>query len=172
MIQIYVEELSTYNNGIAYGKWISVENFDSELALLLEEATEVLKEHGYYSGYPAEEFEIVDYETDYDLDLSSIYTNISQLKELNEILENVENYQIGIIGFLLDMGYDISQIEQKIDEVRVYHSWDEAIDEFIEYFLEISEDSTAHSYLDYEKIQRDLDIEGYTEYNGQVFYDI
>ena len=50
MIQIYIQELATYNNAVGVGKWINVEDFDSEIKALFEEATEVLKNEDLYYG--------------------------------------------------------------------------------------------------------------------------
>lgn len=173
MIQVYVEELSTYNNGIAVGGWVSIDNFNSELEAILEQATIVLKEHGYYYGVDAEEWEIIDWECEVDINLNSYYQNIDKLKQINELLNDLGNDEIDILNFLLDIGYEIEQIDKdKIFDVRIYSSFEDAVDEFIEYHLEIPSDSKIYSYIDYERIQRDLEIEGYTEVNGKVFLDI
>lgn len=172
MIQVYVQELTTYNNAIGVGRWIDVDNFDAELKDLLNEATNVLKEEGYYYGVECEEWEIVDYECEVDIDLKNIYQDIDTLKELNDLLLELNDTEIKVVGFLLDEEFSLDQIDKdKIEEVRVFESWDDAIDEFIEFYLCIDDGSSIHSYLDYSKIQRDLEIEGYCENNnGEIFY--
>lgn len=171
MIQVYVQELATYNNGIGVGKWINVDSFESELEELLEEATEALKEHGYYYGVDAEEWEIFDYECEANIDIKNFYQDIETLKKLNDILLECDETQIKIIDYLLDEGYGVDQLDSDlISEVFIYESWDYAIEDFIEHFLCIENNSNVYTYLDYEKIQRDLEIEGYSEYDGQIFY--
>ena len=173
MIKVYVQELATYNNAVGIGKWINVENFESEVDELLEEATEVLKEEGYYYGVDAEEWEIFDYECEADIDIKNIYQDVDTLKKLNDLLLECDETEIQAIDFLMDEGYCIDQIDKDIiSEVRIYETWDEAIDEFIEYYLCIENSNNLYSYLDYSKIQRDLEIEGYCERDGNVFYNI
>ena len=83
MIQIYIQELATYNSAVGVGKWINVEDFDSEIKALFEEATEVLKNEDLYYGVDAEEYEIVDWECEVNLDLKTIYQDIDKLQTLN-----------------------------------------------------------------------------------------
>lgn len=169
MIQVYVQTLSSL--GTFLGDWIDVESFDTGLAHLLENANIQIREQGIFEEI--EEWEIVDYECDYDINLRHYYRDIERLKEISELLNELDNNEIDILNFLLDMGYGIEQVDKdRLNEVRVYDSWHEAVDEFIEYYLEVPEDSNIHSYLNYEKIQRDLEIEGYSEVNNKVFYDL
>jgi len=171
MIQVYVQELATYNNGIGVGKWLDIDNFDTELEELYEEATEALKEHGFYYGVDAEEYEIFDYECEAPINLKNIYQDIDTLKQLNELLLECDNSEIQAIDYLMDEGYDIKQIDRdKINEVRVFESWDEVVEDFIEYYLCIDDSNTVYFYLDYSKIQNNLEIEGYSEYDGKIFY--
>jgi antirestriction protein len=170
MIQIYIQELATYNNAVGVGKWINVEDFDSEIEVLFEEATEVLKSEDLHYGVDAEEYEIVDWECEVDIDLKNIYQDIDKLKTLNELLLELDQNEIDKLGYLMDIGCDITDITvDTIDNVYSNESWDEAIEEFIEYGLDIPMESMVNSYLDYDKIQRDLEIDGYTEYNGKVY---
>ena len=172
MIKVYVQELATYNNCCGVGKWINIDNFDIELDELYIEATQVLKNEGYYYGVDAEEYEIFDWECEADINLNSIYQDTDTLKKLNELLLECDDTEIQVIAYLLDNGYSIKQIDRdKINEVRVYDSWDEAIEEYIEYFLCIESDSTIYNYIDYSKIQRDLEIENYCESNGKIYYN-
>jgi len=159
MIKIYVQELATYNNAISVGRWIEVSEFDSELESLFEEATEALKEHGYYYGVDTEEYEIVDWECAVDIDLSSYYENIETLKRVNELLSDLDSNEIDKLGFLIDEGYSISDINSDtIESVYSYQNWDDAIEEFVELFLELSGVERVYNYLDFSKIQRDLEI--------------
>ena len=170
MIQIYIQELSTYNNAVGIGKWINVEDFETEIKSLLEEATIILKEHSFYYGVDAEEFEIVDWECDIDINLNSIYQDIDKLKELNELLKELNQSDINKLRFMLNDGYDIKDIDSdSFDNIYTYNDWDEAVEEFIEYFLEVPEDSKIYGYIDYLAIQRDLEIDGYIEFDNNIY---
>lgn len=70
MIKVYIQELATYNNGVGVGRWADIDDFDRQLEELFDEATQVLKNNGYYFGVDAEEYEIVDWECDENLNLN------------------------------------------------------------------------------------------------------
>lgn len=171
MIQIYIQELATYNNAVGVGKWINVEDFDTEILKLFEEATVVLKDNNYHYGVDAEEYEIVDWECEIDINLNSIYQDIDKLKELNELLTQLNKNELDILRFLFDNnGFDVKDIDSDtFNNVYTFDDWDEAIEEFIEYFLEVSGDSKIYNYIDYSAVQRDLEIDGYTEYDNKIY---
>jgi hypothetical protein len=173
MIKVYVQELATYNNAVGVGKWVDVENFENEVESLYEEATEVLKEHGYHNGNDAEEYEIFDWDCEVDINLNYVYQDIEALKELNELLINVSKEDIKKISFLMDSGYGINQIDSdSLENVYIYEDWNTAIDEFIEYYLEIPTDGVIINYIDYEKIQNDLEMDGYMEHDDKIYKNV
>ena len=173
MIQIYIQELATYNSAVGVGKWINVEDFDSEIKALFEEATEVLKNEDLYYGVDAEEYEIVDWECEVDIDLKNIYQDIDKLQTINDLLNELDQDEIDKLGYLLDIGCDITDITiDTLENVWSNSDWDEAVEEFIEYALDIPIDSKIYNYIDYDKIQRDLEIDGYTEYNGKIYREV
>jgi len=173
MIQIYIQELATYNNAVGVGKWINVEDFDSEIKALFIEATEVLKSEDLYYDLDAEEYEIVDWECEVDIDLKNIYQDIDKLQTLNDLLNELDQNEIDKLGYLLDIGCDITDITiDTLENVWSNSDWDEAVEEFIEYALDIPIDSKIYNYIDYDKIQRDLEIDGYTEYNGKIYREV
>jgi antirestriction protein len=170
MIRVYVQELATYNAAYGVGKWVEVSAFEDELVTLFEKATLVLKENNNHYGVDAEEYEIVDWECDIDINLDAIYTDIKALQALDELLENASEHDIKKIGYLLYEGYSIDQIDDEaFDGIVTYESWDEAIEDFIENYLDVPDNSAIHYYLDYSKIQRDLEIDRYVEYKGTIF---
>lgn len=173
MIKVYVQELATYNNAVGIGKWVDVENFENEVESLYEEATEVLKEHGYHNGNDAEEYEIFDWDCEVDINLNYVYQDIEALKELNELLINASKEDIKKISFLMDSGYGINQIDSdSLENVYIYEDWNTAIDEFIEYYLEIPTDGVLINYIDYEKIQNDLEMDGYMEHDDKIYKNV
>ncbi|WP_428737649.1 antirestriction protein ArdA [Sulfurimonas sp.] len=173
MIRIYIQELSTYNNAVPVGKWINVEDFESEIHSILEEATIVLKENGYHYGVDAEEFEIVDWECDEGINLDSIAQSIEKLQALNELLQELSQEEIEKLKFLFNYhGYDLQNIDSDtLQNVYTYNEWDEAVEEFIELYLEVPEESKVYNYIDYQAIQRDLEIDGYIEYDNKIYTD-
>lgn len=172
MIRVYVEELSTYNNGIAIGEWFvisTITNFNKDLSKLFEKASLKLQSLNYpYTK--CEEYEIVDYESDLDVDLSQIYKNIKALVALDKLIVSCNEYELKIIAFLLDEGYKVSEIEAKREEVQVFEDWDEVTTFFIEEICQVSNDDLIYNYISDDKIQRDLAISGYKEYRGNIFY--
>lgn len=174
MIQIYIQELATYNNAVGVGKWINVEDFDTEIIKLFEEATVVLKDNNYHYGVDAEEYEIMDYECEIDINLNRIYRDIDKLKALNELLIELNQDELEKFQYLFNNeGLDIEEIDNDtFDSVYIYSEWDEAVEEFIEYFLEVPDDSKIYNYLDYSSIQRDLEMDGYIEYNSKIYKSI
>lgn len=172
MIKVYVEELGTYNMGISVGKWVEVSNFDSELEKIFEEAVSEITNLNYQGSFVPEEYEIVDYECEVDINLYNIYQDIESLKYLDSLLNESSDYEIKVMNYMLENGYDLKQITQdSIYEVQVYNDWDEAVEDFIEIFLDVPNDSKVYNYLDYKKVQTDLEYEGYLEINDNVFKD-
>ncbi len=170
MIRVYVQELATYNSMYGVGKWIEVSEFEYELQNLFKEATFVLKEANNHFGIDAEEYEIVDWECDVDINLDSIYTDIKALQKLEELLENASEHDIQKISYLLYEGYTIDQIDDEaLDGIITYESWDVDIEDFIDNFLEIPDNSAIYVYIYYDKIQRDLEIDRYVEFKGTIF---
>lgn len=172
MIRVYVQELGTYNMGVSVGKWVDVSDFDNQLEKIFEEAVLAVSEINYRGNFTPEEYEIVDYECDADINLYNIYQDIESLKYLDNLLNESSDYEIKIIGYMLENGYDLKQINQDtIYEVQIYNDWDEAVEDFIEIFLDVPSDSKVYNYMDYDKVQRDLEYEGYCEVGGNVFRD-
>jgi len=170
MIQIYVQELSTYNSAIGVGEWMSVDEFDTKVPELMKRATEVLIENKLFNGYEAEEYEILDWECDVDINLDSIYGDIETLKELNELLKDSTESDIKKISFLMAEGYSVKDLKDAIDEIYYYEDWDAACEEFVDLYLQIHEDEKVYSYIDFSKVQRDLEYSGeFSEYNGEVY---
>lgn len=171
MIKIYVQELATYNNAIGLGRWVAVEDFNKEIESIFEEATELLKSAGYYYGVDTEEYEIVDWECDIDgINLDSCYQDIDKLKELNEILLNSSEDELEKIKYLLYEGHPIKDITSDVmDDIYIYDTWDETIEDFVELYLEVPEDSKLYNYIDYSRVQRDLEMEGFSEYHNKIF---
>lgn len=172
MIRVYIEELGTYNMGISVGKWVEVSNFDSELEKIFEEAISEIANLKYNGSFVPEEYEIVDYECEVDINLYNIYQDIESLKYLDSLLNESSDYEIKVMNYMLENGYDLKQITQdSIYEVQIYNDWDEAVEDFIEIFLDVPNDSKVYNYLDYKKVQTDLEYEGYCEIGGNVFKD-
>lgn len=172
MIRVYVEELLTYNSGIAIGGWFTIStmaNFKNDLSKLFERASLKLQSLNY-AYTKCEEYEIVDYESDIDIDLSQVYTNIRTLIALNDLLTNSNNQEQEIIAFLLHNGHKVSEIETKKEEVKVFEDWEEVTTFFIEEVCQVSNEHLIYNYIDDNKIQRDLALSGYVEYKGKIFY--
>ena len=101
------------------------------------------------------------------------HSNIDKLQTLNELLNELDQNEIDKLGYLFDIGCDITDITaDTLENVYSNDNWDEAVEEFIEYGLDIPVDGKIYNYIDYDKIQRDLEIDGYTEYNNKIYREV
>lgn len=173
MLEVYLTDLAAYNKGFLIGEWVSLpcDNLEEKLKKILKKGSSLcFFEEGYYEEH--EEFFITDYEWE-EVELFKIgeYEDIFQL---NEQLSNYtfDNEDLKKISFLLDQGFSFEDSISKIEEVIFYKNMrleDVAI-ELIEEGLFGVIPENIQSYIDYEKIGRDLSYDGYTETNEGVYY--
>ena len=124
-IRIYVADLAAYNNGFLIGEWVSLpqeqEIIDKQIEAILKKGAKACKSSFH------EEYFITDFEWE-DISLCSIeeYENISKLNEQLQLLEDIEEYKLKVIKFLLDENFadDIKDAIEKTDDVIVYEEHD------------------------------------------------
>ena len=154
MIKIYLTNLGKYNESELVGKWVDLPTTNG--------FEEHLEEIGINEEY--EEYFITDYETDINGLTINEYSNIEELDELAETLENLEDYEREIIEAFLSEGYDLEEALEKKDDCMIYHDCNDMTDVAREY---IEETGLLHdvpemlqNYFDFEAYGRDMSFEG------------
>jgi len=172
MITIYLREHSTHNNGYSLDKRFDLNDYTNSKEILnelfaytKEKITELDSDLDYYNF---EEWLITDYEfEDNSLHFTiGEYDSIDKLLSINESLNDLSNDDKIKYIALLEQGYSHDQTLEKFDDCIIYeveNSYSAMSDlayDFIEngFFGEVSE--SIKMYLDYDKIGRDLEING------------
>ncbi len=174
MISIFVTDLKAYNEGYLLGTWINLPMDDSEIAKVVNT---LLKDGERLSGscYHDEIF-ITDYEAEIRV---KEYDDIDELNELAEIMESFSEDDLLKFKFLSTEGYDErAVIKNGLDsyEVDIYDYREST--SFTDTFELLASDmvdeglfgeipKSLESYIDYEKIARDLRID-YSEFEPNV----
>lgn len=154
MIRIYLTNLGKYNEGELVGKWVDLpttNGFD-----------EHLEEIGINEEY--EEWFITDYETDIDgLEIHE-YSNIEELDELAETLENLADYEKEVVEAMISEGYSLEDALEKKDDCMIYYDCHDMEDVAREYIEETGllhdVPDTLQNYFDFEAYGRDMSFEG------------
>lgn len=152
-IRIYVANLAKYNEGILKGAWINLPAAD-----LWEQVREILGDD--------EEYAIHDFEAPFHI------SEYASLDDLNGIATHITNdYDMQRFAFLIYQGYDFDYAFQNYEDVTCYRnmSLEEVAEEMVDEGLFGDIADNIKCYIDYERIARDLDIDGYTETDSGVF---
>lgn len=176
MLRIYLSDLAAYNKGYLRGEWIRL---PMPLNKLQESLEKLLASGGalcfmemkYYEKH--EEYFITDYEWE-GVELHSIdeYANLERLNHECHLLETLSQQELKVLKFILDEtgGTDVEMAMNKLCDVTIY---EKTTLENIAYELVESgciSESMLFNYIDYEKIARDLRLEGlYYEKDGDVY---
>lgn len=162
MIRIALTNLKKYNEGELIFEWVDLPCDDSE---------EVFDRIGH------NEYFISDWECDLNGVKIREYDNIHELNELTQQLIELNSYELKELGAILE-AHHVSLNEAfdilNAHDFTLYES--ESIEDVAETlvnegcFGEIPE--TIKNYIDYEKIARDLECDGYTEttFGVIIFY--
>jgi antirestriction protein len=173
-MEIYITDLSAYNEGHLVGRWIKLPLTPFELSQAL---SEVLSEGEIISGTSNhEEVFITDYEAEIVI---GEYDDIARLNELAEAMEDFSDDDLLKLRFLSYEGYNEREvIDQGIDtyDVDIYDYRDNKsftdtfellASDFIDEGLFGEIPKALEFYIDYERIARDLRME-YCEYEPNV----
>ena len=152
-MQIYLTNLGKYNEGYLVGEWVKLPVSDIEFK-------DVLERIGIDREY--EEYFISDYEVDEDIAKISEYSSVSYLNEIAELEEVLESTTLRALKALVNCGYydDILEAYEHLHEYIFYDGMN--IGDIIDDILD-SENVSAYirSYIDYERMSRDLSLSGY-----------
>jgi antirestriction protein len=183
-IKIYVANLGKYNDGELVGNWFTLP-YDIE-EMMVEVGVAHYDEDGEYVPYVIEKDEqgneywyeevaIHDYEAPFNI---GEYDRISNLNEIAERLESLSSDDEEILEMLLETGE--FSLDDGIDEVEngnymIYHNCDDMSDVAYQWYEETGglseiEKVISASYIDWERIGRDMEIEGSFYYVGNSTY--
>ena len=166
MLKIYLTDLAAYNNGKFLGKWITLAISHEELQ---SELNEVLQE--------GEEYFITDYEWE-ELSFFKVeeFSNIFKINEDLQQLEELEEYELKSVKFLLDYGFadSIEEAINNIDNVIIYENStmeDMAYNLIQEIYNIDNLPSLISNHIDYQGVARDLEINGNFYEEGENIYE-
>lgn len=164
LISIFVNTWANYNeNGADGGFWV-------ELPCDLDEVLEKLSAS---TGEDIDDMEVFvnDYETNINgLEISE-NSNISDLNDLAERLETLDEYDLEKLEAILEA--DGGSLENALDDMDDYTfyahmSLEDVAYEIVEECYDLPE--FAQRYFDYAAFARDLGFDGYTETENGVIY--
>lgn len=162
ILKVFITNLGKYNEGELIGEWVSLPVDENELE-------EVLERIGINEQY--EEYFITDFETEIDGLNVDEYSNISELNELAEQLESLDEYDLEKVGAIIEAyGAELQEAIENIDDYTYYSgmSLEDVAYEIVEECYELPE--IAQRYFDYEAFARDLGYDGYEETTNGVIY--
>ena len=156
--RIYITNLAKYNEGRLVGKWVDLPLEESDLEKQIKEVL----------GNDEEAF-ITDYESAFKIEE---YESPYKLNEFVEQLDELDDCDQQKVFYLIDhIGCDREEALEKHEDVTFYagQTLEDVAEELIEdgCFGEIPEN--IRNYIDYEKLARDLGIDGYHETDKGVF---
>lgn len=174
MLNLYLTDLQSYNEGDLVGKWIKLPLTSFELSQAL---SEVLTEGEVISGSDNhEEYFITDWDWNnyefYDIDE---YENIYKLNEELQTLQYKSDYELKAIAFLVTEGIavDIEDAITKADDVYIHENKDMtdiAYDLMQDCYQADKLPSIIANNIDYESIAQELEYDGiYYEVGTDIF---
>jgi hypothetical protein len=178
MLNIYVKDLIAENKGIDCGEWITLPQFEEDLET---ELSNIIKCGRELCGDNENHKDLIISKYKWDgLDIFDIDKNdcIYQLNDKIELLENIDDYQLKAIKFLIaDYYHDNTNIEElieKAEEVTIYENstMADVANSIIDncYNLEDIPDIIANN-IDYEGIGRLLEMDGFYHKVGRDVYE-
>ena len=163
MLKIYVTNLGKYNEGFLIGKWLELPATEEEIEKTLEEIgiSDEPDENGIYY----EEYFITDYETDMDGLKISEYSNIDDLNELAETIDDLDEDEKEIVNAIIGEGYSLEDAIDKKDDVMIYYNcsnMEQVAEDYAEQVGLLNDiPESLRYYFDFEAYGRDMSFEGH-----------
>jgi antirestriction protein len=164
-MRIYVANLAAYNAGFLVGEWIDLPLEKDELWSRIQKILDKWND----GCRPSEEWAIHDYEG-FPFEVSE-YSNVDKLNKIAETLNNL-NEDEDVIKAVFDLLNRDEALEKlQNGEYRVYDDCDSMGDVAYQLYEESGrlaeiEKVISSSYIDWEVIGRDMEIEGTFKYIG------
>ena len=176
IIKGYITNLGKYNEGDLAYKLISFPISDEELNEALKEiGCKYVDENGVVHNPLYEEYFFSDWECEIPFEFGE-YPSISEINDIAERVEALEAYEQDILKVIMEGHTSDADEALRIVEDGNYTIWNDCINmadvaqtmvEECEYFGNVPE--RLQCYIDYEKMGRDLAIEG-TFLEGDGFF--
>jgi hypothetical protein len=170
-MEIYITDLAAYNNGYLIGEWVALpmdeDNLRAKIREILSTGAKACEDDEH------EEIFITDYECDF-LEIGE-YADPFQLNEIAEQTENLSDYEVKAVKFLLKnyLVKDFEEAMEKYEDVIIHEdaSMEDLAYEFVNECYGIdSLPSIIANNIDYEKIGRELEMDGrYYEEDGDIY---
>jgi len=180
MITLYLREHGTHNLGYSIDFVANLDNYTNDNDLvedLFNYTREKFDEEEIEKYYleNMEEWLITDWELEGNLKLRfNEYANLQKLIDLNETLNELDDIEIKLVSCFIDSGYTEEQAIEKVKSGDVYYfegRLEDWAEEMVEEGLLGEVDEKILSYIDYEKVARDLAMDGYTyDYKLNISY--
>lgn len=158
-VRIYLTNLAQYNAGRLIGKWLDLPLSEEELSQAFRDVL----------GSDEEHF-ITDYEADFRIEE---YDNVQELNRFAESLEALDEHdQEKVIYLIESVGYKREEALERYEDVMFYKDMtlEDVAEELVEEGCFGNIADNIKCYLDYEKLARDLSIDGYHETEKGTFY--
>lgn len=174
MLEVFITDLSAYNEGNLVGRWFKLPVSKEKLSQAIYE---VLTEGESISGTSShEEYFITDWEwRGHELFRIEEYSNLFQVNEQLQALEDKSDYELKAIAFLMSesLAADIEDAISKADDVRIYENqtMEDIAYDLIQECYNIHELSPIiANHIDYRGIGRDLEMDGnYFEVGNDIY---
>ena len=166
MLKIYLTNLGLYNSGELLGEWVELPITEEALAEVFDRIKICHDDISYCDecGNPYEEYFITDYETDIDDLKVHEYSNLDELNELAETLEDLDEWDKEVVEAMISEGYSLEDALERKDDCMVYYDCEDMTDVAEQYIEEtgLLHDVPDHlrSYFDFEAYGRDMSYEG------------
>ena len=157
----FITNLGKYNEGYLIGKWI-------DFPIDKDDLKEVLEEIGINEEY--EEYFFTDFED--NLFGFGEYSSISEINEVTERYEELCRYNDeDVIYALADNYSSIDEVENALDNMRVYYNVDDMEDVAKQYVEDTcmleNIPSNIAEYFDYEKLGDNMEYDGHWIWFGK-----
>jgi hypothetical protein len=174
MLEVFITDLQAYNEGNLVGRWFTLPASEEQLSQVI---SDVLREGEEACGTEDhEEYFITDFEWgDHALFEVGEYSNLSQINEQLQQLEDKSDHELKAIAFLLSesLATDIDDAISKADDVHIYEnqSMEDIAYDLIQDCYNIHELSPIiANHIDYQGIGRDLEMDGnYFEVGNDIY---
>lgn len=170
-MKIYITDLAAYNNGYLIGDWVALPMDEDDLKTKITEILATGAEA--YGDVEHEEIFITDYECDF-MEISE-YANPFELNIMAEKVENLSDYEVKAIKFLLknSLVHDFNEAMERYEDVIIHENatMEDLAYEFVNdcYNLD-SLPAIISNNIDYEAIGREMEMDGqYFEEDGNIY---
>jgi antirestriction protein len=163
-IRIWLGHLGAYNAGYLIGRWIDLPKSDEEMNEVYEE----LMSQAARKGEHGDEFDVFDLE----VNIHGVYKDLSRLglRELNELaerLEEMKDYEIEALSYVMQIVDNVPEAIEAIDEGKCLilsnvENLEDLGRKHVEEFNSIEIPEHIEPYFDFERYGRELDVSGWT----------